>query len=226
MESSTLSHSPIWISIVEDNRFVREGWLTALEPVKEFRLLGAFENCEEAFRNAAFTDSEIILMDIGLPGMSGIEGIRRLKEKKSDASVIVCTVYEDEQKIFDALCAGAIGYLLKEVTPRELVQAIRDAAAGGSPMTPNIARKVIAALQKPTTGQRDLEDNLTEREKEVLILLAEGKSYATIARQIFLSRDGVIARIRKIYEKLQAHSRGEAVAKGLARGIITTPNVR
>ena len=93
-------------------------------------------------------------------------------------------------------------------------------------MTPNIARKVIAALQKPTTGQRDLEDNLTEREKEVLILLAEGKSYATIARQIFLSRDGVIARIRKIYEKLQAHSRGEAVAKGLARGIITTPNVR
>ena len=222
MDVHTKPNSPIWVSIVEDNRFVREGWVASLQSTPDFRLIGAFGSCEDALANRSFTDSEVVLMDIGLPGISGIEGVKRLKEVNSDASIIMCTVYEDDQKIFDALCAGAIGYLLKEVTPQELVDAIRDAAAGGSPMTPNIARKVIATFQKPHTKDQP-EHTLTDREREVLVLLAEGKSYATIAQQIFLSRDGVIARIRKIYEKLQAHSRGEAVAKGLARGIIQTP---
>jgi DNA-binding NarL/FixJ family response regulator len=216
--------TPIWISIVEDNRFVCEGWAAALQDVPDFKVVGTFRSCEDAFAHGSFTDSEVVLMDIGLPGMSGIEGVRRLKEANSDAAVIMCTVYEDDQKIFDALCSGAIGYLLKEVNPPELVQAIRDAAAGGSPMTPSIARKVIAALLKSPASNETPEHNLTSREREVLVLLAEGKSYATIAQQLFLSRDGVIARIRKIYEKLQAHSRGEAVAKGLARGIITPPS--
>jgi len=224
MEAHTKPTSPIWVSIVEDNRFVREGWSATLQSVVDFRVIGAFGSCEEAFAHPSFADSEVVLMDIGLPGISGIEGVRKLKETNSDASVIMCTVYEDDQKIFDALCAGAIGYLLKEVTPMELVQAIRDAAAGGSPMTPNIARKVITTFQKPSPQETHPESTLTDREKEVLVLLAEGKSYATIAQQIFLSRDGVIARIRKIYEKLQVHSRGEAVAKGLARGIITPPS--
>jgi DNA-binding NarL/FixJ family response regulator len=224
MEAHTKPTSPIWISIVEDNRFVREGWLATLQSAVDFKVIGAFGSCEEAFAHRSFADSEVVLMDIGLPGMSGIEGVRKLKETNSDASVIMCTVYEDDQKIFDALCAGAIGYLLKEVSPQELIQAIRDAAGGGSPMTPNIARKVITTFQRPPAENHPPEHTLTDREKEVLVLLAEGKSYATIAQQIFLSRDGVIARIRKIYEKLHAHSRGEAVAKGLARGIITPPS--
>lgn len=223
MELHTNPTSPIWVSIVEDNKFVREGWSATLRSVSDFRLVGSYESCEEAFAQPSFADSEVVLMDIGLPGISGIEGVRKLKETNSDAAVIMCTVYEDDQKIFDALCAGAIGYLLKEVTPPELVQAIRDAAAGSSPMTPNIARKVIATFQKSPAEEPQPEHTLTDREREVLVLLAEGKSYASIAQQIFLSRDGVIARIRKIYEKLQAHSRGEAVAKGLARGIIQTP---
>lgn len=223
MEMQTRPESPVWVSIIEDNRFVREGWAAALQSAQGIRVIGAFGSCEEAFAHKSFADSEVVLMDIGLPGISGIEGVRRLKQENSDAAVIMCTVYEDDQKIFDALCAGAIGYLLKEVTPQELIQAIRDAAAGGSPMTPNIARKVITTFQKPSPEDSHPEHTLTDREKEVLVLLAEGKSYATIAQQIFLSRDGVIARIRKIYEKLQAHSRGEAVAKGLARGIIQTP---
>ena len=224
MEAHTIPTSPIWVSIVEDNRFVREGWSATLQSAVDFKVIGAFGSCEEAFANQSFADSEVVLMDIGLPGISGIEGVRKLKETNSDASVIMCTVYEDDQKIFDALCAGAIGYLLKEVTPQELIQAMRDAAAGGSPMTPNIARRVIATFQKPPAETHHPEHTLTDREKEVLMLLAEGKSYATIAQQIFLSRDGVIARIRRIYEKLHVHSRGEAVAKGLARGIITPPS--
>ncbi len=223
MKSPAQPPSTIWVSIVEDNRFVREGLLATLRGVEGFKVIGAFPSCEEAFAQRSFADSEVVLMDIGLPGMSGIEGVRRLKEINSDAAIIMCTVYEDDQKIFDALCAGAIGYLLKEVDPAELIPAIREAAAGGSPMTPNIARKVIASFQKPPGEDHPPEHNLTEREKEVLVLLAEGKSYATIAQQIYLSVDGVIARIRKIYEKLHAHSRGEAVAKGLARGIIKTP---
>ncbi len=208
---------------MEDNPFMREGWIAALASAGGIKVIGAFESCEEAFAHDKFTDSEVVLMDIGLPGISGIEGVRRLREKNSDAAVIMCTVYEDDQKIFDALCAGAIGYLLKEVSPAELVEAIRDAASGGSPMTPNIARKVITTFQRPESRGVPVDNPLTEREREVLVLLAEGRSYGTIAQQLFLSRDGVIGRIRKIYEKLQAHSRGEAVAKGLARGIIQTP---
>jgi DNA-binding NarL/FixJ family response regulator len=220
----TTSQNQIWISIVEDNRFVREGWVTAMQSAPDLKVLGAYGNCEEAFASKTFRDSEVVLMDIGLPGMSGIDGVAKLKDLNSDAAVIICTVYEDDKKIYDALCAGAIGYLLKEVDAKELIKAIRDVAAGGSPMTPQIARRVIASFQKPATDDLAPQHNLTDREREVLILLAEGKSYATIAQQLFLSRDGVIARIRKIYEKLQAHSRGEAVAKGLARGIITPPS--
>ncbi|MDL1892057.1 response regulator transcription factor [Sphingobacteriales bacterium CHB3] len=224
MTSPTTTRNPIWVSIVEDNRFVREGWAATLKGEEKFRLIGAFGSCEEALAHESFADSEVVLMDIGLPGISGIEGVRRLKELNSDAAVIMCTVYEDDQKIFDALCNGATGYLLKEVTPADLVKAIKDAAAGGSPMTPNIARKVIASFQKPKV-EKSPDHNLTDREREVLVLLAEGKSYATIAQQLFLSVDGVVSRIRKIYEKLQAHSRGEAVAKGLASGIIEPPAV-
>lgn len=220
---ATQPKSPIWVSVVEDNRFMREGWIATLSGASDIKVIGAFGSCEEAFAHGQFADSEVVLMDIGLPGISGIEGVRQLREKNSDAAVIMCTVYEDDQKIFDALCAGAIGYLLKEVTPPELVQAIHDAASGGSPMTPNIARKVIGTFQKTEPRETPPVHTLTEREREVLVLLAEGRSYGTIAQQLFLSRDGVIGRIRKIYEKLQAHSRGEAVAKGLARGIIPTP---
>ena len=223
MKAPGRTQFPIWISIVEDNRFIREGWLAALGVMEQFKIMGAHGSCEEAFATSSFTDSEIILMDIGLPGMSGIDGLRLLKEKNPEAAVIMCTVYEDDQKIFDALCAGAVGYLLKDVDTAQLVSAIIDAAGGGSPMTPKIARKVIATFQKPAGKDMPPEHNLTSREHEVLVLLAEGKSYATIAQQVFLSRDGVISRIRRICEKLQAHSRAEAVAKGLARGIIQPP---
>lgn len=218
----------IQIAIIEDNRYVREGWSASLALTPDFKVVGAYRDCETAFKATEFLEADLVLMDIGLPGMSGIDGAVYLSEHHPGMSVIMCTVYEEEENIFDALCAGAVGYLLKEIEPDELVSAIRTAVDGGSPMTPRIARKVIAHFQKPTrrpggTTHMESESDLTERERDVLVLLAQGKSYAAIAGQLYISVDGVGGRIRKIYEKLQAHSRGEAVAKGLAKRLIDPP---
>lgn len=211
----------IHIAIIEDNSYVREAWCASLALTPTFVLVGAYRDCETAFEADEFPDADIVLMDIGLPGMSGIDGVAYVSTHHPEMRVIMCTVYEEDDKIFDALCGGAVGYLLKEIEPEDLVRAIRTAVDGGSPMTPRIARKVIAHFQKP--ARKDADNDLTEREREVLVLLAQGKSYAAIAEQLFISVDGVGGRIRKIYEKLQAHSRGEAVAKGLARRLINPP---
>jgi len=211
----------IHISVVEDNRYIRTGWEAILRAVPGFELLGSYGSCEEAFRDPHLAVSDVVLMDIGLPGMSGIEGVRSLKLQSPKTVVVMCTVYDDDQNVFDAICAGAAGYLLKKTPPTELIQAIKDASSGGSPMTPNIARKVLTAFQKPAplkTARK--EDQLTQRECDVLEQMAQGKSYAAIARELFLSLDGVRYHIRNIYEKLQVHSRGEAVSLGLKGRLI------
>jgi DNA-binding NarL/FixJ family response regulator len=214
----------ISISMIEDNRFMRVGWRTLLENVKDFIVLGEYENCEEAFQTDEIGNSDVVLMDIGLPGMSGIEGVNYLTNTYPGISIIMCTVFDDNQNVFDALCAGAIGYLLKKTTPDELIKAIREAAAGGSPMTPNIARKVIASFQKsPSSTMEEELYRLTPREQEVLEKLAEGKSYAAIAKEFKISINGVRFHIRSIYEKLHVHSRSEAIAKGLKKRIIQPP---
>ena len=218
MTSEDKNH--IGITIIEDNRFVREGLVAVLSNVGDFVVRGAFSTCEIAFRSDSIADSDVVLMDIGLPGMSGIEGVRYLKQHHPGIATVMCTVYEDDQKIFDALCAGAVGYLLKEIDSADLIRALRDAAAGGSPMTPNIARKVIAQFQRPPVKLPEGFEELTTRERDTLDLLAQGKSYAEISEQLFISLDAVRSRIRNIYMKLQAHSRGEAVAKGFANRII------
>jgi len=213
----------ITISIIEDNRYVRTGWQAVLQNVPNFEVVGIFDSCEAAFVAEEIGISDVVIMDIGLPGMSGIEGVKIIAEKYPDTAIIMCTVYDDDEKIFEALCSGAIGYLLKKIQPQELIQAIQDAAAGGSPMTPNIARKVIKSFQRATDTSRRKEDQLTDREKEVLHLLSQGKSYAAIGKELFLSVDGVRYHIRHFYEKLQVHSRAEAVAKGLRNHIIQPP---
>ena len=207
----------IYIAIVEDNPHVRQGWEMALNAAENMRVVGAYPNCEQALDSESMAEADVVLMDIGLPGMSGIEGVRHLKERFPEQVIIMCTVYEDDEKIFESLCAGAVGYLLKKVTPDELVKAVREAYEGGSPMTPTVARKVISYFQKrPQKG----ETKLTEREQQVLNLMAEGKTYAAIADELFLSVDGVYYHIRHIYEKLQVHSRAEAVAKGIKNRLI------
>ncbi|MEK9139057.1 MAG: response regulator transcription factor [Bacteroidota bacterium] len=210
------------VSIVEDNRFIRAGWEAALRAAPSFDVLGSYGSCEEALQSPTLDDSDVILMDIGLPGMSGIEGVKRIKERKPTATIVMCTVHDDDKNVFDAICAGAVGYLLKKTPPDELVKSLRDAATGGSPMTPNIARSVIASFQKPTKVVHQ-DDTLTDREREVLDQMVQGKSYAAIARDLFLSIDGIRYHIRHIYEKLQVHSRAEAVSFGLKSRLIQPP---
>lgn len=214
-ENTTIS-----ISLIEDNRYVRFGMEKLISSIPEFMLVGSFESCEQAFATSAVEESDVVLMDIGLPGMSGIDGVKYISKNYRDVIVLMCTIHSDDQKIFDAICAGAVGYLLKEISADELIKAIKDSRSGGSPMSPNIARKVISFFQKSKTATSENSDDLTEREIQVLKKMAEGKSYSLIANELFLSIDGVRYHIRHIYEKLHVNSRGQAVAKGFKNGLI------
>ena len=210
----------IAISIIEDNHHLRNAWRATLETVSDFLVLGDYGSCEDALEAEDIGESDVILMDIGLPGISGIEGVRHLKAKYEKPAILMITVHDDDQYVFNAICAGAIGYLLKATPPEKLIEAIREAQKGGSPMTPNIARKVIAAFQQQPRRKNESVEQLSEPELKILTLLSEGKSYAKIAETVFLSVHGVRYHLRHIYEKLQVQSRGEAVAKGLKMRLI------
>lgn len=197
---------------------MREGWSTILDFESDFVVLDAFESCEEAFDTDLMAKADVVLMDIELPGISGIEGVKYLQEEYPDLAVIMATVFDEDKNVFDALCAGAVGYLMKKVSPEELKKAIRDARSGGSPMTPNIARKVIKTFHDPPSN--DDVEVLNERELEILEQLAKGKSYAAIGKTVFLSVDGVRYHIRNIYQKLQVSSRSEAISKGFSQRLI------
>ncbi|MBI3193752.1 MAG: response regulator transcription factor [Ignavibacteriae bacterium] len=213
----------IYLSIIEDNQFIRSGWEAILRNVPEFSIVGSFESCEDAFSTTAIEESDVILMDIKLPGISGIEGVRHVHKLHPKIAVIMCSVYDDDTHVFDAICAGAVGYLLKKASSEEIIKAIHDAVNGGSPMTPTIARKVIASFQPKERKSNQIQEELTEREQEVLTKMAQGKSYATIANELSISIDGVRFHIRNIYLKLQVHSRAEAIAEGLKQRIISPP---
>ncbi len=214
------------VVIIEDNKFIREGWSAVLNQQKDFNVLGTYRSCEDAFRNPEqFGETDLVLMDIGLPGISGIEGVRYLREKYPDITIVMCTVFEDEEKIFDALCAGAVGYLSKKTSPEKLIESLRDAYSGGSPMSPNIARKVIQSFQKTNEIKTPvgIVEKLTEREEQILTLMSQGKTYSQIAEELFLSIDGVYYHIRHIYEKLEVHSRAAAVAEAIKKRLIQPP---
>ncbi|GAB4376038.1 MAG: response regulator transcription factor [Calditrichia bacterium] len=214
----------IHVLLIEDNKYIRSGWELALQNEDDFVITGSFGSCEEAFTDSTIGDADLVLMDIGLPGMSGIEGVKYLKEKYPSQIIVMCTVHEDDEKIFEALCAGAAGYLLKKTSPADLIKALREAYQGGSPMTPTVARKVIASFQKkPLKSFTGEKVTLSEREEQILALMAQGKSYNAIADEVCLSIDGVYYHIRHIYEKLQVHSRAEAVAEGLKKRLIPPP---
>lgn len=203
------------IGIIEDNRYMRDGWEAFIGSEPDMNVIGAFGSCEEAFASDIMNRVDLLIMDIGLPGMSGIEGVRYVRKHHPKVIMIMATVFDDDQHIFDALKAGAMGYLEKKVSPEELNAAIRDAMDGGSPITPNIASKVIRSFH-----QGDHQEQLTEREQQILEKLATGVSYQTIGKEIFLSVDGVRYHIRNIYRKLQVNSRSEAIAKGISRKLI------
>jgi DNA-binding NarL/FixJ family response regulator len=217
------SSLPLYISIIEDNRFFRTGWEEILKQEKDFSLVGSYSTCEEALSSPAIGESDVCMMDIGLPGMSGIEGVRQIKQRYPSIAIVMCTVHDDDESIFESLCAGAVGFLMKKTDPEDLVAALKDAAGGGSPMSPNVARRVILSFQKPPSRPLVDEDRLTERELHILQQMATGKSYSTIADEISLSVAGVRYHIRHIYEKLQVHTRAEAIAQGLKERIIRPP---
>jgi len=210
--------------IIEDNKYVREAWGAVVAGDPRMEVLGSYGSCEEALGGTALAAADVVLMDIGLPGMSGIEGVRRILHLRSGIPVIMCTVFEDDDNIFNALCAGAVGYVVKKTPPEEIRRAIHDAVAGGSPMTPAIARKVIESFHhSPGQRPRQNAEPLTAREEEVLSRLVQGKSYSAIAEELFLSVDGVRYHLRHIYEKLQVRSRAEAVARGLKERLVPPP---
>ena len=216
----------ITISIVEDNDKLRATLAKVIGRAEGFRFVSDYGSAEEALADLPKVKPEVVLMDINLPGMNGVECVRKLKALLPGTQVMMLTVYEDTENIFNALAAGANGYLLKRTPTKELIEAIREVHRGGSPMTTHIARLVVQSFQKtvaapaqPATGGTaggDLSE-LSEREQQVLDLLAQGLIYKEIADKLNIGYETVHTYIRRIYEKLQVRTRTEAVAKFLQR---------
>jgi DNA-binding NarL/FixJ family response regulator len=197
--------------IVEDQRDLREGLQMIFNFTPGFKCLGAYRSMEECLARIRHQVPDVVLSDIGLPGMSGIEGIKILKEQFPDLIVLVLTVYDDNEKIFDALCAGASGYLLKQTEPVELLKCIKEAVAGGAPMSPEVAMRVIKLFREVRPPER-VEYDLTPHEVRLLKLLVDGHNYVTAAEELKISYNTIKFHVRNIYEKLQVHSKSEAVA--------------
>jgi DNA-binding NarL/FixJ family response regulator len=207
---------PITLSIVEDDEHARRILAGAIGRASGFRCISQFHDAESALVALPLEAPDVVLMDIHLPGMSGVECVRQLKTLMPATQFVMLTVYEDANHIFNALAAGASGYLLKQTPRRELLEAIEEVHRGGSPMTSNIARKVVQSFQKSRLAQSETE-TLSPREQEVLDHLARGFLYKEIADALDLSVTTVSTHIRRIYEKLHVRSRGRAVAKYLHR---------
>jgi DNA-binding NarL/FixJ family response regulator len=204
------------VAIVDDETDLRESILRYLDLSGEFRCVSDYAGAEDALAGLPGDSPDVVLMDIKMKGMNGIECVRRLKEKMPLVQVIMLTVFEDSDLIFDALRAGATGYLLKSQPPEKLLEAIRDVVAGGSPMSASIARKVVQlvrATNRPETSGTGEHIELSERQRQVLELLAAGQPYKLIADNLGVSIHTVRSYLRRTYEKLQVHSRTEAVAK-------------
>jgi DNA-binding NarL/FixJ family response regulator len=207
---------PITVSIVEDNEQLRGTLARVLNRAEGVECISQFASAEDALKALPQEKPNVVLMDINLPGgMNGVECVRQLKPLCPETQVIMLTVYEDTENIFNALAAGATGYMLKRTPRAELLDAIRDVLKGGSPMTTHIARKVVASFQRPLAATPQPTADLSPREKEVLDCLAQGFLYKEIAEKLGISYETVHTYIRRIYEKLQVRTRTEAVAKFL-----------
>jgi DNA-binding NarL/FixJ family response regulator len=204
---------PINVSIVEDDSGLREGLVRLLKQTREFCCVAQYADAETALKEILQLRPDVVLMDINLPGMSGVECVQRLHTIAPALRIVMLTVYENPEQIFKALTAGAIGYLLKQRPSADLLDAIRDAHQGGSPMSSQIARKVVQFFQ--TGSQTDVGAQLSAREAEVLKLLSKGHLIKEIADQLGINFVTVRTYIRRIYEKLHVHSRSQAVAKYL-----------
>ncbi|MPZ17664.1 MAG: response regulator [Luteitalea sp.] len=204
----------IRVAIVEDQREIRESLATLLDSTPEFHCSGAYRSMEAALGPLLSDRPQVALLDIGLPGMSGIDGVRRLAAIAPKILCVMLTVYEDDARIFEALCAGACGYLLKKTPPPQILDALNDAVAGGAPMSPDVASRVIT-LFRAVRPPAQADYNLTPHEIRVLRLFADGYNYKTAATELGVTVHTISFHLRRIYEKLQVHSKTEAVAKAL-----------
>ena len=201
------------ILLVDDHHLFREGMASLISSRPDLEIVGQARDGIEALKIARETRPDVVLMDIGLPGMSGIEGTRRLKERFPEMVLLVHSVYDDDERIFDALCAGASGYLLKKTPPARLLESLQEAAKGGAPMTPEVASRVVKLFREHRPPDRSYE--LTPHELRLLKLLMEGHNYKTAAVELGVTTHTVSFHLQKIYEKLHVHSKTEAVAKAL-----------
>ena len=218
---STLPRMPdrIRVAVIEDTDEIRGGLLSLISGTPGLVCTGAYESMEAALHGIAGSVPDVVLVDLGLPRMSGIEGIPLLKQRHPALALVVLTVYDDDDRIFQAICGGACGYLLKKTPPERLVEGIREAIAGGSPVSPEVARRMIAIFRDfHAPGPSDNE--LTPHEIRVLRLLVEGHNYTTAAVELGVSVNTVAFHMKRIYEKLHVHSKSEAVAKALRQRIV------
>jgi DNA-binding NarL/FixJ family response regulator len=209
----------IKVATIEDRREIREGLAFLIDGTEGYRCAGSYRSMEDALGQIGRDLPHVVLVDIGLPGMSGIDGIRVLKERYPGLLLLALTVYDDDDRIFDALCAGANGYLLKKTPPARLLESLREAFTGGAPMSPEIARRVIQRFQNMRPPAR-ADYGLTPHETRLLKLLVEGCNYKTAADALDVSVNTISFHMRRIYEKLQVHSKSEAVAKALKNRLV------
>jgi len=210
------------VAIFDDNRNVRQSIALLISTNMGMEVVGSFANVLTCVKDCLECKPDIVLMDIQMPGMNGIEAVLLLKRELPSIQILMQTVFEDEDRVFDAICAGASGYILKDDLKNKLIDAIQELHYGGSPMSPSIARKVINKLHAPERISKNLshEYKLSPREKEVLLCIVNGLSYKMVAAELFISYETVRSHIKKIYEKLHVASLTEAVAKAIKQGIV------
>ena len=217
-----MSTNRIRIMIYEDNPELRESLKQLIDGSEGMSCIAAFSGCIEAGEEVMALQPDVVLMDIDMPGMSGIEGVKNIRKVRPETHIIMLTVFDDNQLVFDAVCAGATGYLLKRTPDEKIIEAIRDVQTGGAPMTSRIARQVLQLFsgQQIKESTTPIDYQLTKRETETLSWLVKGYSYKMIAENMEVSIDTVRAHIKKIYEKLHVHSMNEAVAKAIRQKIV------
>lgn len=209
----------ISVAIIEDQREVREGLAVLIDGTLGYRCRGSFRSMEEALAKIDGARPDVVISDLGLPGMSGTEGIRILRERYPSMPILALTVYDDDDDVFDALCAGAVGYLLKNTPPARLLECLREVVEGGAPMSPEVARRVIEVFREFRPPKR-ADYHLTSQELELLKLLVEGHVYKTAAHELGITTNTVSFHLRNVYAKLQVHSKAEAVAKALRERLV------
>jgi DNA-binding NarL/FixJ family response regulator len=211
--------SALKVVIIEDHREFREYLIALIGGAEGLHCVGSFRSMEEALDKIAADPPDLALIDIGLPGMSGVEGARLLKERHPQVVILMQTVYDDDERIFEALCAGASGYLLKKTQPARLLEGLREAASGGAPMSPEVACRVIRLFREIRPPER-ADYDLTPHEIRILKLLVDGHSYKSAAAELKVTPSTINFHLQKIYEKLQVHSKSEAVAKALRNRLV------